>query len=195
MAIVAEVKLSGSLLYPPEKIVVTGSDGKPVAVPNPDKNPIRNSDGKLVYVHEREGIAVPITISEANATANADRYLVWLDNMPSSGVSFYLSGFTARTDTSNLPNPFRLDWKLYASGSCIVEDEPVWEASTWLADGLKVRNGMLVQATGLDARAWFLQVTTEAPGQSFTVSGSIEYWCPTQPTIGGPLIVTGSAVG
>lgn len=177
MGIVAEVKLSGSLLY------------------GPDNKPVRNSDGKLVYLHEREGMAVPITISDANATAAADRYLVWLDNMPSSGVTFYLSGFSARTDTSKVPDPFRLDWELYASGSYIVEDEPVWQASTWLKNDLTVRNGMLVQVTGLDARAWFLRVTTEAPGQAITLSGSIEYWCPTQPTIGGPLVAVGSAIG
>ena len=177
MGIVAEVKLSGSLLY------------------GPDNKPVRNGDGKHVYLHEKEGQAVPVTISRANATAAPDRYLVWLDNMPSSGVTFYLSGFSARTSIANVPDPFRLDWELYASGSCIIEDEPVWQGSTWLKNDLTVRNGMLVQVTGLDARAWFLRVTTQEPTEEITLSGAIEYWCPTQPTIGGPLDATGSVVG
>jgi hypothetical protein len=163
-----------------------------------DKAPdglLRDLTGKLILRHQQEGEGIPFSLDNGYATNNPDNFLVWLNNMPSTGVSFNLSGLGARGDTANVPDPLRLDWYLYPSGDCIIDAEPVWEGSTWLTVGGTKRTGRLVQVTNLDARAWFLKVVIENPGAGVSLTGSLEYFCPVSPLTGALHIVTGPAVG
>lgn len=177
MGATAEVKFSSKVATLPDGSTVLGDDGRPV------------------LVFDNEGQVFSVTLDEGFVTPSADSYLIWLDGMPSSGVAFYASGFKIRGDTSNITYPVRIDWKLYPSGSCIIENEPVWEGSTWIKSSDDRRDGMLVQTTGIDARAWFLWASLPELPDGVTLGGSMEFRCPRQPIIGGPLSATGSFVG
>lgn len=146
---------------------------------------------------DQEGETIPFNLKNGSVADNPNSFLLWVDKVPSSGIAIYLSGLKAELDPANITNPLRLDWYLYASGSCIIDDEPVWEGSTWIdvTKGSNTREGRLVQCTGLDARAWFLRVVMEDPGVPVSLKGGLEYRCPDQPIIGGPLLSTGPWVG
>jgi hypothetical protein len=146
----------------------------------------------------QENETIPFSINNGSTADNADSMLLWVDQIHSSGITIYLSGLKSESgDVSNVANPLRLDWYLYQSGACIPEDEPVWEGSTWIdvTKGTDTRSGMLVQCTGVASQAWFLRVVMAAPGETVSLKGALEYTCPDQPIVGGPLLATGSAVG
>ena len=160
----------------------------------------------------QQGETLAFTINNGEVSSDPDNYLVWLDQVPSTGVSFYLQGLKVLSaDGDQIPNPLRIDWKLYVSGSCIIDDEPIFEGSTWWESDNE-RSGRLVQVTNCDARAWFLRLQLEDPGLPVVLQGAIEYFCPgdggiiecgtakvqlpTQnPLVNAPVISTGSFIG
>jgi len=145
----------------------------------------------------QENEAIPFNLGNGASADNPDSYLLWVDKVPSSGITIYLSGLKAELSTQQIVAPIRLDWYLYASSSCSIDDEPVWEGSTWIdvSTGEDTRNGRLVQCTGLAAQAWFLRVVMETIAVQVSFKGALEYRCPDQPIIGGPLLSTGPWVG
>lgn len=146
----------------------------------------------------QENETIPFNLGNGSVTDNPNSFLLYVDQVKSSGITIYLSGLKLETgDASQIPNPLRLDWYLYASGACIMDDEPVWEGSTWLdvTKGQNTRNGRLVQCTGLAAQAWFLRVVMEDPSVTVSLKGGLEYTCPDQPIVGGPLLAAGTFVG
>lgn len=146
-----------------------------------------------------ESVTIPFTINNGVVTSNPDAFLFWADQVPSTGIEIALTWFgVSNGDAVNLPNPLRFDWFLYASGSCVVDDEPVWEGSSWLdltKGKASVRNGRLVQVSGLTAQAWFLRLVMQDPGIPITLKGSLEYSTFEQPAIGGPISSAGCFVG
>lgn len=145
----------------------------------------------------QENLTLPFELNNGATSDNPDSYLLWVDKIHSSGISIYLSGLKAELDASNVANPLRLDWYLYAAGNRIIDAEPVWEGSTWIdvTKGVNTREGRLIQCTGLAAQAWFLRVVMADPGVDVSLKGALEYTCPEQPINGGPLLATGPFVG
>lgn len=127
----------------------------------------------------------------------------WWKGMDSSGLALHATGFTPSQgdflgQIANDPNfATRFDWRLFAGGMYSIDDEPVWEGSTyWKPEG--VRNGQMVQVTGMASSEWLLQVKIADPGNSvgaFVITGSLSWRLPDYPIIGGPLIATGSFIG
>jgi len=141
---------------------------------------------------------IPFNLGNGSVAANPNSYLLWVDQVKSSGIAIYLSGLKLETgDASNIPNPLRLDWYLYAAGACVIDDDPVWEGSTWIdvTKGENTRSGRLVQCTGLSAQAWFLRVVMQNPTETVSLKGGLEYNCPSDPIIAGPLLSSGPFVG
>lgn len=141
---------------------------------------------------------ISFTINNGMVADDPDSFLLWIDQVSSSGIAITLAGFgLSEGDGAKIPNPLRFDWYLYAAGDCIMDDEPVWEGSTWLdaSKGKNARNGRLVQCSGLAAQSWFLRLVMEDPGVPVVLKGALEYSCPDQPVVGGPLIASGPFVG
>lgn len=150
------------------------------------------------HARKQEGEGIPFSINNGSVGDNPDIGLLLVDQIESSGITIYMSGFTSEDgNPASIPTPLRLDWYLYASGDCIMDKEPVWEGSTWWdTTGAKSdRNGRLVQVTGLQSRAWFLRVVMQDPTVTVSLKGKLEYTVPNYPIIGGPLDSTGPFVG
>ena len=180
MGAIAGQKLSG--------IVKLGPNGRPIC----------SETGRPDGVHERESSLIPISLDNGYITPQADKYLIWLDNMPSTGVSFRFGKFGVGNEISKLPaGGLQINWQLYASGA-IVDTEPVWQGTTWLdLRSTVAREGLLVQITGLDACAWFLRATlpNQNPANQIFLSGAFEYFCPVTPLTSVVNIVTGPYLG
>lgn len=181
MGAIAGQKLSG--------IVKLGSNGRPIC----------SETGRPDVVHERESSLIPISLDNGYITPQADKYLIWLDNMPSTGVSFRFGKFGVGNEISKLPaGGLQINWSLYASGGVIIDTEPVWQGTTWLdLTSTVAREGLLVQVTGLDASAWFLRATlpNQNPADQIFLSGAFEYFCPVTPLTSVVNIVTGPYLG
>ncbi len=145
----------------------------------------------------QENETIPFSLNNGSVSDNPNSFLLWVDKVHSSGIAIYLSGLKAELNPANIPNPLRLDWSLYAAGACTIDEDPVWEGSTYLdvTTGQNTREGRLVQCTGLAAQAWLLRVVMQDPGVPVSLKGGLEYTCPDYPIIGGPLLSTGPWVG
>lgn len=134
--------------------------------------------------------------------------IAWWNGIPSSDVTIYLTGFDPYEGAADFAsllsnNPdyrLQIDWSLHAGAACAIDDEPVWEGTTWWAPQgnattSKVRRGRLVQASGLGSDEWLLRASIVDPGFTFMLSGTLAYRCPPQPINGGPLLSTGNFVG
>lgn len=160
----------------------------------------RDRESGRTDAHGRSISTVSFSLNNGYVESNLDSYLLWIDQVPSSGISIWMKGMKLESvvgDKSQITNPLRLDWFLYAAGSCTMDDDPVWEGSTWIdpTKSENSRSGRLVQVTGLFASQWLLRVVMEDPGVQIQLIGSLEYQCPDQPVIGGPLIASGPFVG
>lgn len=175
--IVATVKFSG--------LAVLGADGRP----------LRDVRGDLIVRHERESTLVPFTLGNGDVDPTVDNFLVWLASMPSTGVTFRFKGFKSSLDVSQLPDPLRLDWSLYAGGTCLTDSDPVWEGSTYWTLKSK-REGMLVQVAGLSTSLWLLKcAVADTAGVKFDLEGSFEYFCPAPPQSAHFEVISGDFVG
>ena len=175
--IVATVKLSG--------LAVLGADGRP----------LRDERGDLIVRHEKESTLVPFTLGNGDVDPSEDNFLIWLASMPSTGVTFRMRGFKSSLSTAQLPDPLRLDWSLYAGGTCLTDSEPVWEGSTWWTLKSK-REGMLVQVAGLSTSSWLLKCAVEETGgATLNLEGTFEYFCPSPPQSAHFEVVSGDFVG
>lgn len=150
------------------------------------------------HQRKQQGEGIPFSLNNGSVTDNLDIGLLLVDKIESSGITIRMSGFTLETGSAgSIPDPLRLDWYLYASGDYIMDNEPVWEGSTWwnVTGPKSDRNGQLVQVTGLQSQAWFLRVVMADPTVTVSLKGKLEYWCPDQPINGGPFLSTGPFVG
>jgi hypothetical protein len=141
---------------------------------------------------------IPFTLNNGMVANDPNSFLLWIDQVSSSGITITMTGFgLGSSNKLNIPNPLRLDWYLYAAGECIMDDEPVWEGSTWLdvAKGSNARNGRLIQCSGLAAQSWFLRGVMQDPTVPVELKGSLEYHCPSEPVVGGPFLSAGTFVG
>jgi hypothetical protein len=146
---------------------------------------------------------IPFAFNNGLSTDSDNNYLLWIDQVSSSGIKIALSGLEiSNGDLATLPDPFRLDWYLYASGDCIIDSEPCWEGSTWFKGGLSIKNGMLVQCSGLEAQAWFLKLVVQdmdaqqVGAVGITLKGALEYAL-LDPSVAtdGPRLAIGPWVG
>ena len=69
----------------------------------PNGRPICSETGRPDVIHDRESLLIPISLDNGYITPQADKYLIWLDNMPSTGVSFRFGKFAVGNDLSKLP--------------------------------------------------------------------------------------------
>lgn len=164
----------------------------------PNGRPICSETGRPDVVHDRESRLIPITLDNGFITPKTDKYLIWLDNMPSTGVAFRFGKFAVGNELSKLPaGGLQINWSLYSSGA-IIDTEPVWQGTTWLDLTSNVaREGLLVQITGVDASAWFLRATlpNQNPADQIVLNGAFEYFCPVTPLTSVVNIVTGPYLG
>lgn len=128
--------------------------------------------------------------------------VAWWKGMDSSGLAIDLTGFTVTAGASDIAGSIGKDpnfvigfnWSLFAGGMCSLDDEPLWEGTTWWKPQT-TRNGLLVQVTGRASYEWLLKVEIIDPGYAIGVHGSLSYRLPNHPIIAGPLLATGSFVG
>lgn len=128
--------------------------------------------------------------------------VAWWRAMDSSGLAINMTGFNLGVGSAdfvglldNDPNfKLRFNWSLFAGGMCSLDDEPVWEGSTFWGPKTS-RNGLLVQVTGRASEEWLLKVAIEDPGFEFTLTASLSWRLPTEPIIAGPFLSTGAFVG
>ena len=154
---------------------------------------------------DRESKAQQFNIGRTDASGLD---VAWWNGIQSSDVTIYLTGFDAYEGASdfadlliNAPNyRLRIDWYLHAGAACAIDDEPVWEGTTWWAPQGnattdKMRRGRLVQTSGLASDEWLLRAVIADPGFNFSLSGTLAFRLPPQPIIGGPLSSIGNFVG
>ena len=146
-----------------------------------------------VSEYDQEGKSIPFDISNGYTTLKPDVFLLWVNNVQSSGIAIYASGFRLST-TAPAGKVLRMDWYLYPSGDCIIDDDPIFQGTTWYTVG-STRNGRLVQVTDVDARAWFLRVVIEDPGVPFKLTGAMEYKCFREMAANAPQIAVGPFIG
>jgi hypothetical protein len=179
--------------------VIAGQKLSGITTLGPNGKPVCSASGRPDVVHDKESSLLSITLDNSYITPQSNKYLIWLDNMPSTGVSFRFGKFAVGNEMSKLPaGGLQINWSLYASGGVIIDTEPVWQGTTWLDLKSNVaREGLLVQITGLDASAWFLRATlpNQSPTDQIFLSGAFEYFCPVTPLTSVVNIVTGPYLG
>ena len=133
---------------------------------------------------------------------NSDGFVdvAWWKGIDSSALAIYLTGFKVvsgdfQKTVAGDPNfTIQYNWRLFAGGMCAIDDEPVWEATSWIKP-FSERTGRLVQASGLSSYEWLLQVQVVDPGVAYALQGTITWKLPDYPIIAGPQISSGCFIG
>lgn len=154
---------------------------------------------------DRESTAQQFNLGRTDASGLD---VAWWNGIQSSDITIYLTGFDPYEGAAdfagiliNDPNyRLRIDWYLHAGAACAIDDEPVWESTTWWAPQgnvltPKMRRGRLVQTSGLASDEWLLRAVIADPGFNFSLTGTLAFRIPPQPVIGGPVSSVGNFVG
>lgn len=92
-----------------------------------------------------------------------------------TGFAIGCAGFNVNNGAGvGIPSgAIRIDWRLFLALDCAVDDDPVFEGSTFLADITEKRQGLLVQVSNILATGAILQAqATDAAGGRFGLTAT-----------------------
>jgi hypothetical protein len=150
------------------------------------------------FIDRRFEGSVPFGFRLVNSTGFVD--VAWWKGIDSSALAIYLTGFKVvsgdfQQTVAGDPNfTIQYNWRVFAGGMCAIDDEPVWEGTSWIKP-FEERTGRLVQVSGLSSYEWLLQVQVVDPGVAFALQGTITWKLPDYPIIAGPQISSGNFIG